>query len=127
MKPILEEISKQWDGLMLPFPQVTGLEDRVFLYQVKAQVRSFIVVYEFLDENWNDTPDIMLRNDDMRKIIFMQGFFAAPTTLAIEFKDRMVYLKIKDIAGNYMDYVDPQGFFLPKERFQLLRKKEKAA
>ena len=127
MKPILDEIMKQWDGTMIPFEQIPGMENRVYMFMVKGRVRSFVVVFEYVDEEWNKTPDIMMRNDDMRKVKFMEGFFAAPTTIAIDFKDRMVYVRMKDLTADFMKYVDPQGFFLPKELTTLLRKKEKAA
>lgn len=123
---ILKTITDQWDGVIAPFPEAVGLEENMHIYLKEGKTRAFIVTYKY-DENWNDLTDVRIDNQDFRKIMWLESFFHASMIIAVEYKDRMMFAKAKNLQVGQMDMVHHDGAFLPKERFQLLKKTEEAA
>jgi len=118
---ILKTIEEQWGGTIIPFPEAKGMEDRIHMYLKDGKTRAFIVDYK-VDEDWNTLPDMRIDIQDMRKIKFLNEFFHASFIIAVEYRDKKMFVKIDNLMHAYKDMVSPDGAFLPKERFQLLRK-----
>jgi len=118
---IIKTITDQWDGNVIPFPEAKGLEHNMHMYLKDGKTRAFIVTYKF-DEDWNKLADVRIDNQDFRKIMWLESFFHASLIIAVEFKDKQMFAKARNLLQGQMDMVHDDGAFLPKERFQLLRK-----
>lgn len=131
---ILDTITELWDGFMIPFPEINGMENIFSMFMTKAKPRALIARYSY-DQDWMELPDVVIPWQELKKILFVDKFFNMPAIIAVEYKDRDVYIKVADLHRirdsllGEIDITNPDetDALIPKSLCNNLKIKEKAA
>jgi hypothetical protein len=119
---MLKTITDCWGGFLFKFPELSQWNGEVYMYKVDSEISAVICMAK-VNEAFNDNLDFMLPEKSLDELYLTDNMLLTPVIIAVEYNDRMVVARVSSFLADKARYYHDGKAFLPKEHFNLLRKR----